>query len=160
MINRMFFIGIFLLGMFSAQAQSEIVIKAEKMSDFYPQSMGQSFLKGYVFKVGEGDFQAIGHKAKNLEAVIKNDEAAYKEFKKFKKKVAIGKVTYWVGFIGLYSFPVVVDEYDTDAQMINKLIATVGTSLAGFTTTIILHHNAPKHLFNAVEIYNQNLKKE
>lgn len=143
----------------SAFAQDKITLKEEQMSDIYPQSLWKSSGKGYLFKVGDGDFQGVGHKGNRLEEVLKNDEEAYKEFKKFKRKVAIAKVGFYVGMGSLLAYPLAIDQNDTDEEFARKTLTICGISLTGSITSIVLNFSAPKHLHNAVEIYNRNLNK-
>ncbi len=142
---------------FIIHAQEKITLKTEVMSDFYPQSMFKSKVKGYLFKVGDGDFQTVGFKGKNIEAVLKNNEAAYKEFLKFKRKINIGKVSYFVGVGALVSSPFWFSETDTDEQIKNKTIGVLVTSVVSLGLTIYLGNTCIKHLENAVVIYNSSL---
>ena len=48
-------------------AQDKITLQEERLSSFYPQSIFKGRAKGYIFKVGEGDFQPIGRKGENIE---------------------------------------------------------------------------------------------
>lgn len=159
MFKKVVFLCLIALSSMSVFAQGEIILKAEKMSDFYPQSLWKSSGKGYLFKVGDGDFQVVGYKGSNLEEVLKNDEAAYKELKKFKRKVNVSKAAYYIGLAGLVAFPMSINENDNDEQVRNKILATAGVSLVGSVTSLVLTLNSPKHLYNAVEIYNRNLNK-
>lgn len=158
MFKRIVFVSVLIMLSTTIFAQGKITLKEEKLSDFQPQSLFRTNNQvGYLFKIGEGEYQAVGYKGERLEDILSTNEAAYKEFKRFKRKIAIGKVGYWVsvtGFIPLFS----IQNDDTDARAITKIIAFATLELSGTLTWIIAHRNAPKHLHNAVGIYNQGLE--
>lgn len=138
--------------------QEKITIKEEAVSDFVPQNFYKTrFQYGYLFKVGEGEYQAIGYKAENLEEVLKNDVIAYKEFEKFKQKITTSKVSFWVGYVGFFGLTLSQNGNDSIEQSRAKWIGSLVSAIGGGTAYFLLNRSAKKHLFNAVEIYNQNL---
>lgn len=139
-------------------AQDKITLQEERLSSFYPQSIFKGRAKGYIFKVGEGDFQSIGRKGENIEAVLMQNEAAYKEFKKFKRKINGGSIAYGVGVAAYLSSPFVMDGNDSSKTLQIKGVATAATLLIGSVTGAILHLRCTRNLKNAVEIYNMNLE--
>ncbi len=159
MLKQLIFIGILSMLSVATFGQDKITIKAEKLSDLVPQSFYKTkYQVGYLFKVGDGEYQPVGYKAEKLEAILKTDEAAYQEFKRFKRKNAIGKISYWAGIGGMLALTLSVDNNDSFRQAENKRIGALATLLGGTITYLLLNKNSTKHLVNAVEIYNQNLK--
>jgi hypothetical protein len=139
-------------------AQDKITLQEERLSSFYPQSIFKGRAKGYIFKVGESDFQPVGRKGESIEAILMQDEAAYKEFKKFKRKMNSGSIAYGVGAAAYLSTPFLMDANDSIETMQIKNVAAVGTLLVGTVTGLILHYRCTRNLKKAVEIYNLNLE--
>ena len=142
----------------SVFAQDKITLQEERLSDFYPQSVFRTRAKAYVFKVGEGDLQPVGVKGKNIEAVLMQDEAAYKEFKKFKRKINSGLVAYGVGTAAYLSTPFLINENNTDQDAAKKGAVTLSVLMVGSVTGYIIQRRSIRNLKNAVEIYNMNLE--
>ncbi len=152
-------ISLFSILYFTTFAQDKITIKVERVSDVNPLAIFQTPKQlVYLYKVGEGDFEGIGHKGNRIEEVLKTDEVAYKEFKRFKRKLAIGKTFYWAGTV--IPLTVLALPFDENSQQgINIAAGSLIFMLGSYTTTYLTFKNAPKHLHNAVMIYNQNLEK-
>lgn len=142
----------------AAFAQDKITLQEERLSAFHPQSIFKSLTKGYIFKVGDGDFQPVGKKGENLEAILMQDEAAYKEFKKFKRKVNGSHIAYGVGAAAYLSTPFIMDGNDSSTTLQIKGVSTAAILLAGSVSGVILHFRCTRNLKNAVEIYNRNLE--
>jgi hypothetical protein len=136
----------------------EITLQEERLSDFYPQSMFRTRAKAYVFKVGEGDLQPVGVKGRNIEAVLMQDEAAYKEFKKFKRKINGGLVPYGIGTAAYLSTPFLFNDNSTEQDIAKKSIVTLSVLTVGVVTGYIMQRRSIRNLKNAVEIYNLNLE--
>lgn len=159
MFKRIVLVSVLSVLSIAVFGQEKITLKEEKLSDFQPQSLFRTNNQvGYLFKVGDGEYQAVGYKGERLEEILSTNEAAYKEFKRFKRKIAIGKVGYWIGTAGLVSLPFIVQDDDTDRQVVTKLLVVISVELVGVSTWFITNRNAPKHLHNAVGIYNQALE--
>ncbi|MFK7948758.1 MAG: hypothetical protein AB8G11_14290 [Saprospiraceae bacterium] len=157
MLRRIIFVSMLSILAAATFAQEKIILKEEKLSDFQPQSLFRTNNQvGYLFKVGDGEYQTVGYKGEKVEDMLSTNEAAYKEFKRFKRKIAIGKIGYWTGGAALVSLPFLIQDDDTQAT--TKFLVVGAIELAGTLTWGITHRNAPKHLINAVEIYNQNLE--
>lgn len=159
MLKKVVFISLLLILAVAVYGQGKITLKEEKASDLIPQ-WGSSYQFGYLFKVDDGEYQGIGRKGERLEDLLKTDEAAYKEFKKFKRKIVIGKAGYIVGLISVPSLYLVVQDDDEERERNAKAITAVGIAAIGTTVYIITHFTTTKHLVDAVNIYNQNLNKE
>jgi hypothetical protein len=142
----------------SAFAQDKITLQEERLSDFYPQSLFRTRAKAYAFKVGEDDLQPVGVKGRNIEAVLMQDEAAYKEFKKFKRKINGGLVPYGIGTAAYLSTPFLINGNDTDQDAAKKSIVTLSVLTVGAVTGYIMQRRSIRNLKNAVEIYNLNLE--
>ena len=142
----------------SVFAQDKITLQEERLSSFYPQSIFKGRAKGYIFKVGEADFQPIGRKGENIEEILMQDEAAYKQFKKFKRKINGGSIAYGIGVSAYLSTFFIIDGNDSSETMQIKGVATAATLLIGSVTGAILHLRCTRNLKNAVEIYNLNLE--
>ena len=138
--------------------QGKITLKEEIASDLLPMSLFRTKAVGYLFKVDEEDFQGVGFKGEKLGEILKTDEAAYKEFRKFQRKAAVARTCYWIGSSMPLTCFFILGYDDTDEQLIGKVVGTAVVMIGSYTTTYIMAKNAPKHLHNAVEIYNQNLE--
>lgn len=159
MLKQLIFIGVFALLSVATFGQDKITIKAEKFSDLVPQSFYKTkYQIGYLFKVGDGEYQAVGYKAERLEEVLKTDELAYQEFEKFKRKITVGKVTYWVSLGSSYGLYLSQNNSDTIEQRRTKWIGSLVALFGGTTAYVLINKSATKHLLNSVEIYNQNLE--
>lgn len=160
MFRKTLLIGFFSVLSLAMFGQEKIILKKETLSDLQPQLIAKTSKRqvGYLFRVGEEDFQAVGYKGSRLEVLLKENEAAYKEFQKFKRKVTVSKVAYWLSVASFVSTPLIVSENDTDAELTAKVGTTLGVALVGLTTALITNMDSTKHLENAVEIYNQNLE--
>ncbi len=101
MIQKLLCVFVVFLITFTATAQEKIILQEEYLSSFNPQSLLKGKAKGYIFKVGAGDFQPVGKKGVNIETTLMQDEAAYKEFKKFKRKINSGHLANGAG-LGIY----------------------------------------------------------
>ena len=163
MIQKMFLsmalLSVCLLVSTASFGQEKIILKAEKVKDFYLKNIIKSKAKGYLFKVGEDDYQVIGKKGKNLEAILMQDEEAYKQFKRFKRKLTSGKIVFWTS-VGSYT-TVWMTPYDNDItyeDVRNRSLIRTGIMIVGGTTTILLRNRAMRNLEKAVAIYNVNLE--
>lgn len=159
MFKKLMLIGVFSICSMMLFGQGKITLKEEATSDLLPLSFYRTKAVGYLFKVDGNDFQGVGFKGEKLGEILKSDEAAYAEFRKFQRKVSIAKAFYWVGASMPLTFLVITDYEDSDEQILIKAISTFTIMIGSYTTTIVLFKNAPKHLHNAVQIYNQNLEK-
>lgn len=159
MFKKIVFISIFSILSVAVFGQGKITLKEERLSDLQPQMIGKTFKfqVGYLFKVDGGEYEAVGYKGERLEKLLKADEAAYKEFKKFKRKVVISKVGYYVGLSAFVAIPFIIQDDDTESEKGAKVGTVLGLSTIGLTISTITHYNSTKHLANAVEIYNQGL---
>lgn len=158
MFKKLIFISILSILSTVVFGQGKITLKEEKTSDLLPMSLYKTKAVGYLFKVDEGEYEGVGFKAEKLEETLSNNPEAYKEFKKFQRKTSIGKVFYWVGSAAPLVYIFSIDaKNNTDEQLIAKGITALVVTVASYTTTLVLFKNAPKHLYNAVEIYNRNL---
>jgi len=162
MLKQLIFISLSLLLSFVAFGQEKITIKEEQLSDVSPASLYKAKNQIiYLYKVGEGDFQAIGYKGESIEEILKTDEAAYKEFKKFKRNLAFYKTFYWVGTAVPVGLLILADnENITLDQSIATAITGLAVMIGSYTTSLVSLRNAPKHLHNAVMIYNLNLENQ
>lgn len=159
MLKKIVFISLFAMLSISVFCQEKITLKEEKFSDLVPQSFYKTkYQVGYLFKIGDGEYEAIGYKAEKLEEILVTDEIAYKEFKKFKKKIAVGKVSYWLGIGSWYGLYISSQrENNSIEQRQNRFIGSFIAIIGGTTTYLVLNKSAIKSLKEAVEIYNQNL---
>lgn len=140
-------------------AQETITLQEEKVADFYPKNILKSWAKGYLFKVGDSELQVIGRKGENLEKLLIQDDEAYKQFKKFKRKVTTGKVVFWLSvgtFVGESMTP--YQEYTSEVSRRRSFIRLSSVVIGG-TTTIIYRALAVRNLKKSIRIYNENLKQ-
>lgn len=159
MLKQIIFISIFSIVSVNLFGQEKITLKEEKVSDLMPRSLYRTNAVGYFFKVGEGEYEAVGYKGKAIEEVLKTDTEAYKEFEKFQKKVTGAKVFAGVSIASPFGWLLSIDYDNDDAQdFARKGIVAAVVYTGSLVTSMILYRNAPKHLVNAVEIYNQNLE--
>lgn len=143
----------------AAFGQGKITLKEEKLSDLMPKSLYKTKTVGYLFKVDDSEYQAVGYKGENIAEILKKDKEAYKEFEKFQRKTRGSKVLLGIAVAAPLIFPLTIDyDNDTDREFFGKLITMGIVSIGSSITSGILNRNAPKHLINAVEIYNQNLE--
>lgn len=167
MIQKMFLsmalLSVCLLISTASYGQEKIILKAEKVADFYPKSLTKFRAKGYLFKVGEdGEYQVIGKKGENLEAILMQDEEAYKQFKRFKRKLATGKIAFWTStgaYLTTWGVPYNTDsseEFRQDYQI--RALIRLGAIVVGGTATILFRNRAMRNLEKAVAIYNVNLE--
>lgn len=165
MIQKMFLsmalLSLCLLVSTASFGQEKIILKAEKVTDFYPKNLLKGKAKGYLFKVGEeSDYQVIGRKGKNIEAILMQDEEAYKQFKRFKRKLATGKIIFWTGvgsYVTVWGTPYQADITYQDVR--NRSLIRTSILIIGGTATILLRNRAMHNLEKAVAIYNVNLEK-
>lgn len=158
MLTRIIFVSLLSILATTIFAQGKITLKTEKLSDFQPQSLYRTNNQvGYLFKVDDDEYQAVGYKGERLEEILKTNEAAYKEFRKFQRRIALGKVSYWVSGAALVSFPFLVQDDDTDVQAVTKVGIVSLLGIGSSITFAVIYRNAPRHLENAVAIYNQGL---
>ena len=167
MIQRMFLsmtlLCLCMLMINTTIAQDRIILKEEKVADFYPKSLTKFRAKSYLFKVGEDtEYQVIGKKGENLETILMQDEEAYKQFKRFKRKMATGKIIFWTStgtYLTTWGVPYNSDNAEAFRQdyQIRALIR-LGTIIVGGTTTILLRNQAMRNLEKAIAIYNVNLE--
>jgi len=159
MFKKIAFVSLFSILSIVVFGQEKITLKKERMSDLQPQSTFKAKQPvGYLFKVGDGEYQAVGFRGENLMEVLKNDPEAYKEFKRFKRKAKLSKVFSWIGVGSALAYLVILDDNDTESQTIRKLVATGIVSLTGSISSLVLFKKAPRHLENAIVIYNRNLE--
>jgi hypothetical protein len=157
MIQKLLFVFAIALITFTATAQEKIILQEELLSSFHPQTLFKGKAKGYIFKVGEGDFQPLGRKGGNIEAILMQDEAAYKEFRKFKKKINAGHISYGLGAAAYLATPFSMSENDSPQVIRTKGIIGISTLVVGTVTGYILHRRCIRNLKKAVDIYNGNL---
>lgn len=167
MIQKMFLsmalLSICLLVSTASFGQEKIILKAEKVADFYPKSLTKFRAKGYLFKVGEeSDYQVIGKKGENLEAILMQDEEAYKQFKRFKRKLATGKIIFWTStgtYVTIWGLPYNTDSNEAFQQEYQiRALIRLGAIVVGGTATILLRNRAMRNLEKSVAIYNLNLE--
>lgn len=159
MLKQLIFIGVLTILSTTVFGQGKITLKEEKTSDLFPMSFYKTKTVGYLFKVEGEEYQGVGFKGEKIEEILKTDEEAYKEFRKFQRKISIAKASYWVTAVSplAYAFSVDYDK-NTEQQVIGKTITFGVVAIGGMTTTLVLFKAAPKHLHNAVQIYNRNLE--
>jgi len=158
---RQFFLLISLLiGLtFQVFAQDKIVLKEYAASEFIPTSIiRNNTTKGFIFKVGTADFRPVGILAKELEPHLRINENAFNEFKRFKKKAKGSRYALLLGYATWVATPLIMQSFGKQNTYLPILVTGVGISLTGYISFVILQKNAPKHIGNAVYLYNESLK--
>ncbi len=139
-------------------AQDKIILKEYSASEFIPTSLARSNMtRGFIFKVGESDFRPVGMMAKELEPHLRINDAAFNEFKRFKNKAKGSRYALILGYATWLATPLVMQRFGKQNTYLGILATGMGVSLTGFLGFIVLQKNAPKHIGNAVFMYNESL---
>lgn len=140
-------------------AQETITLQEERIADFNPKNILKSRAKGYLFKVGDNELQVIGRKGENLEAILMQDEEAYKQFKRFKRKLVTGKVVFWTS-VGTHLGSSYWQFGDNSIEVYEEQrLIRLSAIVVGGAATIAFRALAIRNLKKSIRVYNENLEK-